>query len=39
MTTQTLLDLLSDQQEFATRHNGPNADQQQTMLDTIGVTS
>ena len=39
MTTQTLLDLLSDQQEFATRHNGPNADQQQTMLETIGVTS
>ena len=39
MTTQTLLDLLSDQQEFATRHNGPNADQQQTMLKTIGVTS
>jgi len=39
MTTQTLLDLLSDQQEFATRHNGPNTDQQQTMLNTIGVKS
>ena len=39
MTANTLLDLLSNQQEFATRHNGPNPAQQQTMLDTIGVNS
>lgn len=35
----TLLDLLSDQQAFATRHNGPNKSQQQTMLETIAVSS
>ena len=39
MTANTLLDLLSNQQEFATRHNGPNPAQQQTMLDSIGVNS
>ncbi|WP_028867253.1 aminomethyl-transferring glycine dehydrogenase [Psychromonas arctica] len=39
MTAPTLLDLLSDQQEFATRHNGPNPAQQKRMLDTIGATS
>ncbi|WP_299662122.1 aminomethyl-transferring glycine dehydrogenase [uncultured Psychromonas sp.] len=39
MTAHTLLDLLSDQQEFATRHNGPNPAQQQIMLDTIGATN
>lgn len=39
MTANTLLDLLSDQQEFATRHNGPDATQQQVMLDKIGATS
>ncbi len=39
MTAQTLLDLLSDQQEFATRHNGPDPAQQQVMLETIGATS
>ena len=39
MTANTLLDLLSNQQEFATRHNGPNPAQQQTMLATIGVNS
>ena len=39
MTAKTLLDLLSDQQEFATRHNGPDSAQQQVMLETIGATS
>ena len=39
MTANTLLNLLSDQQEFATRHNGPDLTQQQTMLKTIGIDS
>ncbi|WP_160061609.1 aminomethyl-transferring glycine dehydrogenase [Psychromonas sp. L1A2] len=39
MTAKSLLDLLSDQQEFATRHNGPDSAQQQVMLETIGATS
>ncbi len=39
MTDMTLLDLLSDNNEFATRHNGPDAAQQQVMLNTIGVQS
>lgn len=39
MTDSTLLDLLSDNNEFATRHNGPDKNQQQVMLDTIGLQS
>ena len=39
MTANTLLDSLSNQQEFATRHNGPDTSQQKTMLDTIGINS
>jgi len=39
MTTQPLIDLLSDQQAFKTRHNGPNEAQQQTMLALIGVNN
>ncbi|MFT7053917.1 MAG: glycine dehydrogenase, partial [Psychromonas sp.] len=39
MTDTTLLDLLSDNKEFATRHNGSNAAQQKKMLETIGVQS
>ena len=39
MTDMTLLDFLSDNKEFATRHNGPNSAQQKVMLDTIGVQS
>ncbi|MEI6897707.1 MAG: aminomethyl-transferring glycine dehydrogenase [Psychromonas sp.] len=39
MTTTTLIDLLSDNNDFATRHNGPDATQQQAMLATIGVDS
>ncbi|PKH03752.1 glycine dehydrogenase (aminomethyl-transferring) [Psychromonas sp. MB-3u-54] len=39
MTDTTLLDLLSDSKEFATRHNGSGAAQQKKMLETIGVQS
>jgi glycine dehydrogenase len=39
MTDTTLLDLLSDNNAFATRHNGPDLAQQKTMLETIGVNS
>ncbi|MGF1687597.1 aminomethyl-transferring glycine dehydrogenase [Photobacterium japonica] len=39
MTEMTLLHALSDDTEFAGRHNGPDAAQQHTMLDTIGVAS
>ncbi|WP_372883078.1 aminomethyl-transferring glycine dehydrogenase [Psychromonas sp.] len=39
MTDKTLLHLLSNNNEFATRHNGPNAAQQEVMLETIGVHS
>lgn len=39
MTDTTLLNLLSNQNEFATRHNGPDAAQQRIMLDIIGVQS
>lgn len=39
MTTQPLLDLLNDQLEFAARHNGPNHQEQQKMLASIGVDS
>ncbi|WP_456294923.1 aminomethyl-transferring glycine dehydrogenase [Vibrio sp. AK197] len=34
-----LLQSLSTQTEFVARHNGPNADDQQTMLNTINATS
>ena len=39
MTDTTLLDLLSDSNAFATRHNGPDLAQQKTMLETIGLNS
>mgnify|MGYP003624317838 CR=1 FL=1 len=39
MTDTTLLDLLSDNNAFATRHNGPDLAQQKTMLETIGLES
>lgn len=39
MTDTTLLDLLSDNNDFATRHNGPDLAQQQIMLNTIGLDS
>ena len=39
MTNTTLLDLLSDNNAFATRHNGPDSAQQKTMLETIGLNS
>ena len=39
MTDMSLLDLLGNDKEFATRHNGPDAAQQKVMLDTIGVNS
>ncbi|UXI04233.1 aminomethyl-transferring glycine dehydrogenase [Photobacterium sp. TY1-4] len=39
MTDITLLNALSDDKEFAARHNGPNSVQQKTMLETIGVAS
>ncbi|MEH6451508.1 MAG: aminomethyl-transferring glycine dehydrogenase [Psychromonas sp.] len=39
MTDINLLDLLSNDKEFATRHNGPDSAQQKVMLDTIGVDS
>ncbi|MCG6202709.1 aminomethyl-transferring glycine dehydrogenase [Psychromonas antarctica] len=39
MTNMTLLDLLSDNKEFASRHNGPSEAQQKVMLDIIGVQS
>jgi len=38
MTTQSLIDLFSDQQAFKSRHNGPNEAQQETMLAAIGVS-
>ncbi|PKF60439.1 glycine dehydrogenase (aminomethyl-transferring) [Psychromonas sp. psych-6C06] len=39
MTDATFLDLLSDKNDFATRHNGPDPLQQKKMLDAIGVSS
>jgi glycine dehydrogenase len=39
MTDTTLLDLLSDNNAFATRHNGLDLAQQKTMLETIGLNS
>ncbi len=39
MTDTSLLDLLSNNNEFATRHNGPDSEQQKVMLETIGVDS
>lgn len=39
MTELTLLHELSDSNEFVTRHNGPNTEQQKIMLDTLGVQS
>ncbi|WP_019614318.1 aminomethyl-transferring glycine dehydrogenase [Psychromonas ossibalaenae] len=39
MTDTKLLNLLSDEKEFAARHNGPDAAQQQVMLETIGLSS
>ena len=35
----TLLDTLSDSNEFASRHNGPSIAEQKIMLDTIGLQS
>ena len=37
MTDTTLLDLLSNNNEFATRHNGSNIAEQKVMLETIGL--
>ena len=39
MTDMTLLNALSDDKEFAGRHNGPDSAQQKIMLETIGVAS
>jgi glycine dehydrogenase len=39
MTDMTLLNALSDDQDFAGRHNGPNAAQQDIMLKTISAES
>ncbi|WP_318455239.1 aminomethyl-transferring glycine dehydrogenase [Photobacterium leiognathi] len=39
MTNTTFLQTLSDDNSFAHRHNGPNANEQQRMLETIGVGS
>ncbi|MGR5142309.1 aminomethyl-transferring glycine dehydrogenase [Photobacterium sp. DNB23_23_1] len=39
MTDMTLLNALSDDMEFAGRHNGPDSVQQKIMLETIGVSS
>ncbi|MGF1757157.1 aminomethyl-transferring glycine dehydrogenase [Photobacterium sagamiensis] len=39
MTDMTLLNALSDDQDFARRHNGPDAAQQKIMLETIAVES
>ncbi|WP_022942732.1 aminomethyl-transferring glycine dehydrogenase [Psychromonas hadalis] len=39
MTDTTLIDLLSDHNDFASRHNGPDVTQQKKMLQTIGVNS
>lgn len=39
MTDTTLIDLLSDNNDFASRHNGPDLAQQEKMLATIGVDS
>ncbi|MGF1683122.1 aminomethyl-transferring glycine dehydrogenase [Photobacterium minamisatsumaniensis] len=39
MTDMTLLNALSDDTEFASRHNGPDSAQQKLMLETIGVAS
>ena len=39
MTANTLLDQLSNHQEFASRHNGPNQAQQDKMLATMGLNS
>jgi glycine dehydrogenase len=38
-TDMTLLDTLSDSNEFASRHNGPSIAEQKLMLDTIGLQS
>lgn len=37
--SQNLMQGLSDQHEFVTRHNGPAGSDQQKMLATIGVES
>jgi len=39
MTDTPFLDLLSDNNDFASRHNGPDAAQQQKMLNIIGLNS
>ncbi|MDO6541977.1 aminomethyl-transferring glycine dehydrogenase [Photobacterium sanguinicancri] len=39
MTDMTLLHALSDDNDFAGRHNGPDSAQQKIMLETIGVES
>ncbi|KLV03424.1 glycine dehydrogenase [Photobacterium aquae] len=39
MTDMTFLKALCDDKEFTARHNGPNSQQQQTMLEAIGVAS
>ncbi|OAN11378.1 glycine dehydrogenase (aminomethyl-transferring) [Photobacterium jeanii] len=39
MTDMTLLHSLSDDKDFAGRHNGPDAAQQQVMLEAIGADS
>ncbi|PKG40430.1 aminomethyl-transferring glycine dehydrogenase [Psychromonas sp. Urea-02u-13] len=39
MTDATFLDSLSDNNDFATRHNGPDLAQQKIMLETIGLSS
>ncbi|PQJ62249.1 aminomethyl-transferring glycine dehydrogenase [Photobacterium angustum] len=39
MTNTTFLQALSDDNDFSHRHNGPNALEQQRMLETIGVGS
>ncbi|MCP5076737.1 MAG: aminomethyl-transferring glycine dehydrogenase [Psychromonas sp.] len=39
MTDTTLVDLLSDNNDFSSRHNGPNLAEQKQMLQTIGLNS
>ena len=39
MTNTTFLDSLRDNNDFATRHNGPDLTQQNKMLQTIGLNS